>query len=88
MNPILALLLSAMVKGTDIESGLAALVKLSSGLGLTEADHTAIGRAMELAHRRMEAGKAPSPPPSPPSPPPSGLTLPPGLSLGTKPAVG
>jgi hypothetical protein len=55
-----------------------------------EADHTAIGRVMELAHRRVEARKDPSPPPPKPDPlqPPggfataaSGPTLPAGVVI-------
>lgn len=93
MNPILALLLSAVVKGTDMEPGIVALIKLASGLALAADDHSAIGRAMELAHRRLDAGMRPSQPPPPPKPDPltppgstvpasSGPILPAGVTLG------
>lgn len=68
MNPFIAMIVTALVKGTDLERGVAALIKLSSGIAMVADDHVALGQVMELAHKRLH-------PPAPPASQPQTFSL-------------
>lgn len=73
MPPIIATLLSVLLQGTEAASAVTALIKLTRGIQLDTGDHTALGAAIEMAHKRILSvprGIPMSIPPIPPAPNP------------------
>lgn len=80
MPPLAALLLSTVVQHIpEVATAVAALLKMSQGIALQQADHVALGKALETAHRMALGTPRPSgipmsltpmPPPQAPNPAP------------------
>ena len=63
MPPLVALLLTTLVSNIpEIAQAVAATIKMTQGIALTSDDHTALGKAIETAHRVVLSI------PTPPSP--------------------
>lgn len=60
MTPLIIAMLTAIVQGLpEIETAVAALIRMSQGQPLRETEMAALGAAMEDAHRRAQ-GEAPA----------------------------